>query len=1089
MLTKTLAIGAATAAIACPLTLAAPMSPALPVQAIEIVEIPRLDFAAIDAEDHRRLAEGEPYRYAMPHPVTVSPANAGTWERLDDRTLMWRLRVMSTDATSINLAFERFELPATALLSIATTNGDVAIRPFTADDNNIHRQLWTPPVPGDDVVIELQIDDKDRNFVEESLMLTSVNVGYRGFYDVAAAPSRSGSCNYDVACSEADEWRDEIPCVAAISTGGSLFCTGFMVNNVRQDGTPLFMTANHCGVNSGNAPSLVAYWNYEDDFSDPLDCPGSSSENGSLDQFTSGSTFRASGADSDFTIVEFNSAPDEAYGVAYCGWDARDQITDCSVAIHHPNTDNKRWSIDYDASEIYGYNTPGTTHLRIIDWDLGTTEPGSSGSPLFDCTTHRVVGQLHGGYAACGNDLEDWYGRISVSWNAGLSDVLDPDGTGTLFVDTLGKGLSLDPAVDVLHYGEVGGPFTEDSIDYTLTNNTPDPVQFRVSTGGSYVLNTNGNTFPVNGTLDPDGGEVVVTVSLGSTTSGLAAGVYTNTLVIEDVTNGNARELVHTLEIGQTNFSTTPENDFIAGGPLGGPFPGTQAYELTSLRPSDMTVQVTSDVDWISINGSDSASILFENEGQSSTVVIGFSAAAADLPNGIVTGTVTFDNLEGDAGDTTRQVTLDVGRFTYAAVDTPIAINDNSTLTSDIVVNDGYCMGDVDVVMDISHTYIGDLIVDLTSPEGTTVRLHDRTGGSSSDIVTTYDDDGDGTNPDGPGTLADFDGELVSGTWTLTISDNAGADTGALNNWSLKIASTGETCPPAAFDQSVYTDVDADLDIVLEAASPEGGSLSYTITSLPNNGILTHPTLGQLNSAPVTLPFFSDTVNYSPDSGYLGSDLFTFRASDGIDSNEAAVSIQVGSIPNPDECSGAAVVGNGVWDFDTTGASTDGPGHGDACQFDGQTYQDIWYRYVACGDGELIVATCEDLGGSADYDTDLVVYDGTNCGDLQLLACNDDSDLPCGSFEGGYKSSISVNVVDGNEYLIRVGGFADGNVGTGTLLVDGPTGVCGEVCEGDFNESGVVNVDDLLFVISNWNAPFTVDDLLLVIANWNSNCP
>ena len=118
--------------------------------------------------------------------------------------------------------------------------------------------------------------------------------------------------------------------------------------------------------------------------------------------------------------------------------------------------------------------------------------------------------------------------------------------------------------------------------------------------------------------------------------------------------------------------------------------------------------------------------------------------------------------------------------------------------------------------------------------------------------------------------------------------------------------------------------MDADLDIVLKAASPEGGSLSYTITSLPNNGILTHPTLGQLNSAPVTLPFFSDTVNYSPDSGYLGSDLFTFRASDGIDSNEAAVSIQVGSIPNPDECSGAAVVGNGVWDFDTTGASTDG---------------------------------------------------------------------------------------------------------------------------------------------------------------------
>ena len=126
MFTKTLAIGAATAAIACSSAIAAPGDPALPVQAIEIVEIPRLDFAAIDAEDHRRLADGDPYRYAIPHEVSVTPATAGTWERLDDRTLMWRLRVLSTDATSINLAFERFELPATGLLSVATTDAATA---------------------------------------------------------------------------------------------------------------------------------------------------------------------------------------------------------------------------------------------------------------------------------------------------------------------------------------------------------------------------------------------------------------------------------------------------------------------------------------------------------------------------------------------------------------------------------------------------------------------------------------------------------------------------------------------------------------------------------------------------------------------------------------------------------------------------------------------------------------------------------------------------------------------------------------------------------------------------------------------------
>ncbi|MFQ5495882.1 MAG: fibronectin type III domain-containing protein, partial [Phycisphaerae bacterium] len=64
----------------------------------------------------------------------------------------------------------------------------------------------------------------------------------------------------------------------------------------------------------------------------------------------------------------------------------------------------------------------------------------SSGSPLFD-QNHRIVGQLHGGFAACGNNDSDWYGRFSVSWNGGgtpssrLRDWLDAAGTGAMTVD------------------------------------------------------------------------------------------------------------------------------------------------------------------------------------------------------------------------------------------------------------------------------------------------------------------------------------------------------------------------------------------------------------------------------------------------------------------------------------------------------------------------------------------------------------------------------------------------------------------------------------------------------------------------------
>jgi hypothetical protein len=84
----------------------------------------------------------------------------------------------------------------------------------------------------------------------------------------------------------------------------------------------------------------------------------------------------------------------------------------------------------------------------VTDWDLGTTEPGSSGSGLWD-QNHRLIGQLQGGYAACGNDLSDWYGRFSVSWDGGgtgatrLRNWLDPGNTGAMVLDGVDPNSSI----------------------------------------------------------------------------------------------------------------------------------------------------------------------------------------------------------------------------------------------------------------------------------------------------------------------------------------------------------------------------------------------------------------------------------------------------------------------------------------------------------------------------------------------------------------------------------------------------------------------------------------------------------------------
>jgi subtilisin-like proprotein convertase family protein len=108
----------------------------------------------------------------------------------------------------------------------------------------------------------------------------------------------------------------------------------------------------------------------------------------------------------------------------------------------------------------------------------------------------------------------------------------------------------------------------------------------------------------------------------------------------------------------------------------------------------------------------------------------------------------------------------------------PAGVYDTLTFTEEMAITD------VEVYVDITHTYVGDLIVEITSPEGTTVRLHNRTGGSNSNIVGWYDND---LAVDGPGSLSDLVGEGSAGDWELWVSDNAGVDVGVLNEWCVHI--------------------------------------------------------------------------------------------------------------------------------------------------------------------------------------------------------------------------------------------------------------------------------------------------------------
>lgn len=110
--------------------------------------------------------------------------------------------------------------------------------------------------------------------------------------------------------------------------------------------------------------------------------------------------------------------------------------------------------------------------------------------------------------------------------------------------------------------------------------------------------------------------------------------------------------------------------------------------------------------------------------------------------------------------------------------------------------------------VNIEHSWVGDLIITLRSPQGTEVTLYDPDDlDSSSDVVGNFPRDYTPVE-----SLSAFEGEDPNGTWTLTVSDNAAEDTGTLNSWSINLVSSG-TCVKHGLQPQ---------PIVVESAGPNG---------------------------------------------------------------------------------------------------------------------------------------------------------------------------------------------------------------------------------------------------------------------------
>ena len=262
------------------------------------------------------------------------------------------------------------------------------------------------------------------------------------------------------------------------------------------------------------------------------------------------------------------------------------------------------------------------------------------------------------------------------------------------------------------------------------------------------------------------------------------------------------------------------------------------------------------------------------------------------------------------------------GQFTQTRSPS-LAIPDNTTVSDAITVAGSGTAASVTVAVDITHTYIGDLKIDLVAPDGTTKTLHNRSGGSIDDINQEY--------------TPDFDGVPIAGTWSLRIHDNYDADSGTLNSWTLTInhGSTTTASPVTSVsgsDDTYYATVSStqagtyNLDLVssghgiadtasnpLANTTPTGADETYTVSTVVTDS---------------TAPTVSSIERYSPSGATTDSQTLVYRITFSEDVTGVGTADFALSSDSTGETNGnnpvTSISGSGSVYYAEVSASTDG---------------------------------------------------------------------------------------------------------------------------------------------------------------------
>ncbi len=444
-------------------------------------------------------------------------------------------------------------------------------------------------------------------------------------------------------------------------------------------------------------------------------------------------------------------------------------------------------------SGMAGPTTPDPTSKRVSSYYTGrfANDPLNTmtvAEELIAAGNQNIPGLRYGDYSKIdldpSNDKQFWF--INEYMNNGRKDVVGvfqiaPNfnlDAGVVNITAPVSGVltnSEQVTVTIFNYGEDdisnfdvsyqvdGGTTVTETFSGTITSASTASYTFSQTAD----LSIEGQTYSITAATDLSGDE---DPSNDSFTKEVTH-IFANDIGITEITAPESAEGlgVEAITVTINNFGTATQSNFDV------------AYSINGGTPVIETVAGP-------VNGGESISFTFSTPGDFST------------PGSYRLNATTLLSGDSDITNNTLEVAIVNFECDSNTNNTVFPIGPGAgTLTKSIIsFTDVNFLNDVNVTIDVQHTYDGDLTIKLRSPSGTEVILADNVGGSGDNFTnTTFDDQAtqsiqDGTPPftgtfRPQGNLSDFEGESTLGDWTLSILDTANGDEGTLNSWTLQL--------------------------------------------------------------------------------------------------------------------------------------------------------------------------------------------------------------------------------------------------------------------------------------------------------------